>query len=143
MNAERMEHLALETSLPLVEVCKGICRALRLPRMAFDAEDKAEWGSCLAEGVEYSASRPYRQGTLREWDSSVPTGCDIGLSVGIEATHPDAVDPTWAVEVLVPSIGQRVADVIGCRVFHHRSWTVVAGSIETPLRVFTPSSEKP
>jgi hypothetical protein len=117
----RLEHLALQSPLSLQQVCAAIGAALRLPAMHFDCENETEWGLCEMDGIEYSVSRPYRSQTLREWDATVPPGCNVGISLMISKQHPRADDGAWINESLVPSVCARIAEALGCVVHHHRS----------------------
>ena len=68
-----MEHLALDCSLALPELCAAVARALLLPEMRLDFENDTEWGSCEVDGIGYNVSRPYRRDTLRSWDPAFRT----------------------------------------------------------------------
>lgn len=78
-HALRMEHFALETTLSLEVLCARLRDALSLPPFEFDYENKTEWGLVEVDGIEYNVSVPYAAGTLREWDPSVPDGCNVGI----------------------------------------------------------------
>lgn len=116
-----VERLAFRSELGIEPLCAAIGRALALPRFQFDVENETEWGACHHEGVEYNVSKPYEEGTLQEWDETVPAWCNVGLSLLIDDDHPHAGDPRWLVETLVRGVGERLAAALGRPLVHHRS----------------------
>lgn len=118
----RMEHLAVDCSLALPELCATVARALLLPEMRLDFENDTEWGSCELEGIGYNVSRPYRRDTLHSWDPSVPDGCTVGIAISLGADHPHVDDDHWVNATLLASVVPRIAAALGCVVHHHRTW---------------------
>ena len=116
-----MEHLAVDCSLALPEICAAVATALQLPALQLDFENETEWGACEVDGVEYNVSRPYRRDTLRAWDPSVPDGCNVGITISLGADHPHVDDDAW-VSALLASVVPRIAAALGCVVHHHRTW---------------------
>jgi hypothetical protein len=133
-----MEHLAIDSPLSLSEFCEAMQRRFGLPDFEFDSENETEWGLVEHEGVEYNVSRPYERGTLEEWDGSVPAGCNFGVTLMVSQQCPAGRDVAWSSAELVPLIGQGLADLLGSRVYHHRSW-VQGGENLVRKRVFTPA----
>jgi hypothetical protein len=136
-----MEHLAVDCPLSLQEFCGAMQRRFGLPEFEFDSENETEWGSVEHEGVEYNVSRPYERGTLEEWDGSVPVGCNFGVTLMVLQDCPPAQDAEWSSAELVPHIGQGLADLLGRRVYHHRTW-VGAGENVVQKRVFHPRARR-
>jgi hypothetical protein len=135
-----MEHLATDSPLSLREFCAGMQRQLGLPDFAFDAENETEWGLVVREGVEYNVSRPYERGTLEEWDGSVPVGCNFGVTLKVSHECPANQDTAWSLTNLVPPIAQGLADFLGRRVYHHRTWVKV-GESRIRKQVFSPKAK--
>ena len=124
-----MEHLALESRLSLPEICEAMRRRFGWPEFAFDSENETEWGVVEHEGIEYNVSRPFSRGTLRKWDNTVPVGCDIGVTFALSQDFPPDRDSAWSAFEFAPSFGQQLADLLGRRVCHHRSWHGVGKNV--------------
>jgi hypothetical protein len=136
-----MEHLAMECPLSLEEFCEAMRQRFSLPDFGYDSEDETEWGSVVHEGIEFNVSRPYEPGTLEEWDGSVPVGCNIGITLAVFQDCPPGQDAEWNSQALVSQVGQGLADLLGRRVYHHRTW-LAAGENVTRKRVFHPRSTR-
>ena len=132
-----MEHLAVDCPLSLEEFCKAMRQRFGLPDFKYDFENETEWGLVEHEGIEYNVSRPYERGTLEEWDGSVPVGCNVGVTLMVSQECPPSQDAEWSSAELVTHIGQGLADLLGGRVYHHRSW-IQGGKNMTRKRVFHP-----
>src|SRR5262245_48017294 len=117
-----MEHLAASCPLSLREFCDAVKRRLELPEFEFDSENETEWGLVEQDGIEYNVSRPYKRGTLEEWDSTVPKGCNFGVTLVVTDDGPPDRTPDWSARELVPRVGQALADLLGVEVTHHRTW---------------------
>src|SRR5262245_41186824 len=126
MEADRvrlMEHLATDCRrLALEEFCDVMQRRFAFPDFEYDFENEAEWGLAEHEGIEYNVTRPYERGTLEEWDGSVPVGCNYGVTLMVANDCPPNWDAVWSLAILVPRIGQGLAEVLDRRVYHHRTW---------------------
>ena len=118
----RMEHFALETELSLKALCASIREELALPAFHFDGENETEWGWSELDGIEYNVSRPYESTTLREWDPSVPTGCNVGITIEISNTHPRCDDADWIHETFIPVVTRRLHKALATPIHHHRTW---------------------
>ena len=118
-----VEHLAFSSSLLLRECCERVREALGLPDFHFDSENETEWGLVEVDNIEYNVSRPFEEGTLYEWDETVPPGCNFGVSLIVYREHPRAGNHDWAIEALVKPFIERVAPVINVPIHHHRTWT--------------------
>ena len=125
MNRDRIafiEHLALRSDLGLNDVCQHLASDLGLQPFQFDSENETEWGSVEVDGVEVNVSKPYEVGTLQRWDSTTPRACNFGILLIIATGHPVYSDHERAVEGLVPSYAQGIADALMTDVYHHRWW---------------------
>jgi hypothetical protein len=118
----RMEHFALETTLSLQTLCARIRDEFALPEFQLDCENETEWGWSELDGIEYNVSRPYELRTLRSWDSSVPEGCNVGITLLLAKSHPHHDDSNWIAESLVPVVATRLQRALATAIHHHRSW---------------------
>jgi hypothetical protein len=118
----RLEHFALQTQLSLKALCARIQDEFALPEFQFGCENETEWGWSELDGIEYNVSRPYQSKTLRSWDSSVPEGCNVGISIMLAKEHPRCNDSDWILESLVPAVGKRLNKALATAIHHHRSW---------------------
>ncbi len=128
-----MEHLALECDLDLRGFCERFQKALRLPDFGFDHENATEWGSVEVDYVEYNISRPYKPGTLQDWDDTVPPGCNFGISLILYREHPYTSSHEWAYAHLVLPVGQKIADEFQVPVYYHRTWLGVGKNVKRDL----------
>ena len=115
------EHLAFHSDLDLAPLCEAICAALALPPFEFGSENETEWGLIVQDGVEHNVSMPYDDGTLQEWDDTVPGWCNVGMTLLVSKRHPRAGDPDWVVATLVRGVGERLAAALGRPIVHHRT----------------------
>jgi hypothetical protein len=119
-----MEHLALSSELDLQAFCGRLQKILDLPVFIYDHENRTEWGFIEVENIEYNVSRPYEPGTLREWDGTVPLGCNFGISLILYREPPHSHSHEWAFNNLVVPIGQKIADEFQnrCLLPLHLAW---------------------
>jgi hypothetical protein len=132
-----MEHLAVRSDLGLTEACERLVHGLGLPPFDFDSENATEWGQVEVDGVEGNVSSPYEAGTLREWNDTTPTGCNVGVLLIVSKGHPAYPYHDRAVQGLVPSYGQRMADTMATDVYHHCLWLGLAQTLRQAA-VFRP-----
>jgi hypothetical protein len=137
-----MEHLAVDCPLTLRAFCDAMQRRLGLPEFACDCENETEWCWVEHEEIEHNVSRPFEPGTLQKWDSTVPSGCNFGVTLAVSQACPPDMDAVWSGSELVPRIAQALADLLGVRVYHHRTWLGVSDS-RARSRVFEPSGPGP
>jgi hypothetical protein len=133
------EHFALCSPLSLEDLCEAIRRCFSLPEFDLDCENETEWGSVFHEGLEYNVSRPFEDGTLQAWDSSVPAGCNFGVSISVCTDRGEPRDAEHSAAQLVPRIGQALADLLRVPIHHHRTWLGPGHDI-TRAQVFRPST---
>jgi hypothetical protein len=115
------EHLAFQSELDLESLCAKVRIVLDLPPFEFGEENATEWGSVTRDGVEYNVSMPYEDGTLQEWDATVPPECNVGLTLLVSREHPRAGDREWIIGTLVRDVGARLAAGLGREIVHHRT----------------------
>jgi len=133
------EHLAFHSELALRSLCAKIRAVLELPPFEFGAENATEWGSSTRDGVEYNVSMPYEDGTLQDWDASVPSGCNVGMTLLVSREHPRAADREWIIGTLVREVGLRLAAGLGREIVHHRTSQVMERETFRPHR-FAPGA---
>jgi len=135
------EHLAVACPLSLEKFCQKIQLRFGLPDFEFDYENETEWALVEYEGIEYNVSRPFKRGTLQKWDESVPTGCNFGITLSVSEDCPQKFNIEWGSTELVPSFGQALADVLGRKVYHHRTW-LGAGRNKIRKQEFLPNPKR-
>ncbi len=124
-DVQLMEHLAAISPLSLEEFCEVARSALDLPVFEYDAGNETEWGISLKEGVEYNISRPYKEETLKNWDSTVPLGSNFGVILIFPKTGGVSA---LAASALVERVGQALATALSTTIVHHRTWLGVGNS---------------
>ena len=134
-----MEHLSLRSPFALRDFCDHIREILGLPEFSFDFENETEWGAATADSIEYNVSRPYKAGTLQEWDHTVPAGCNFGISLTACNDHPHAGDHEWAAKHLVAPVAQKLANRLGVPIYYHRTWCAPGNNIPRN-QAFIPNS---
>lgn len=126
-----MEHLALYSNTTLEGFCERLATLLNLPDFEFDNENETEWGESKKGDVKFDVSRPYKKGTLKEWDDTVPENCNFGITI----TKP-LINTS---EIL--KIGQLIADEFREAVFYHRTWIEPGKSIKREIKIKTSHSK--
>ena len=84
--------------------------------MHYDFENEAEWYEVKSNKIHYNISKPYRKGTLTEWDSTVPENRNFGISFGI------LNDNTSFEMIEINRIGNLLSTDFKTNVFYHRTW---------------------
>ncbi|MCT4613436.1 MAG: hypothetical protein N4A49_01015 [Marinifilaceae bacterium] len=107
-----MEHLALYSELSLIDFCNRISVLFELPEFVFDCENETEWGESEKDYLHINVSRPYETGTLKEWDDTVPDGCNFGISITKSEIK----------RAEIKEIGKLVANEFNTIVYYHRTW---------------------
>lgn len=136
-----MEHLAIDCRLSLHEFCNLMQSLFNLPDFEYDCENETEWGRVEHQGIEYNVSRPYKRGTLEEWDGSVPVGCNIGVTLIAFNDCPPGQDIQWNSSDLTERVARRLAQALRRPVYHHRTW-FAPGRDVTHKTVFRPQAKR-
>lgn len=113
-----MEHLAVKSNLSLIEFCEKFISILGLPKMKFDAENETEWASVEVEGIEYNVSRPYEKGTLQQWDDSVPSDCNFGISLIFKSKETKQIESNR----FAKQVSKLLAEGMKTDIYFHRTW---------------------
>jgi hypothetical protein len=119
---KRQEHLALRSLLSLKEFCKKFTVALDLPEMDFDFENETEWGNVEVSYISYTVSRPYEDGTLYEWDNSIPKDCNFGITMEVHEYHRFANDAKWIFDNLIVVVANKLVSTFMTPIYYHRTW---------------------
>jgi len=125
-----MENLCLGSALSLEDLCHKLSKSFGLPRFEFDAENESEWGWVQVENIEINVSRPLESGTLQDWDASTPEDCNFSILLIVSNSAPVIWDVKWSLKEFVPEFAQRIANVIGSDVYHHRTWRAPGENIQ-------------
>ena len=134
---KRQEHIALKSSLDLLTFGEKFQKALTLPAMEHDYENETEWLDIEYNGINYNISRPYKEGTLQDWDDTTPEGCNFGIVLSIHKDNPHVLDNTW-VDNIVANVCGQLANTFNTIVYHHRTFTFGKDKSERKNIVFNP-----
>jgi hypothetical protein len=132
-----IEHLAIDCPLSLEEFCHAMQQKFGLPDFEFDFENETEWDLVEYEGIEYNISRPYEPDTWGGWVETVPAGCNFAITLQVSEDCSPEQNIHWSFAELVPSVGQRLADLFMQPVYHYRTWFGV-GRSKTQKQTFHP-----
>ena|SRR5690348_11491298 len=131
-----MEHFALTSRLALEEICARLAQVLETSSFAFDSEKDTRWAEARAGRFVINVSCPYEDGTLQEWDESVPAGATVAVTVGVPMGE-SCDGPQWSLRELVPRFGRAIASALETTVIHHRTWTGAGKNIPRHDAYFT------
>ena len=134
---KRLERVCLKSDLNLPGFGEKFQNVLAVPKMEYDNESEAEWLEIDVDGFNYNISRPYKVGTLQEWDDTTPEGCNFGIDISIHKDHPSVLDNTW-VEDRVATVCKQLATAFNTTVYHHRSFIFGINKSERKRVVFNP-----
>lgn len=98
-----------------------------MPDFVFDYENESEWGESKKGDLTINVSRPFKIGTLQEWDDTVPDKCNFGISITNENIDLNEVR----------RIGQLIADEFRSTVYYHRTWTEPGKNIKREIEIKT------
>lgn len=122
-----MEHLALHSNLTLKEFCNRMEKILSLSEFQFDFENETEWGESIKDDLTLNVSRPYEEGTLSKWDSTVPENCNYSISIMKKNINPKEIK----------EIGQLIVDELNATVCYHRTWVAPGQNIKREIEIKT------
>jgi hypothetical protein len=134
---KRLEHISLKSELDLMAFGELFQKELTLPTMKYDYENETEWLEIDQDGINYNISRPYKEGTLQEWDDTTPKGCNFGIILSIHKDHPYVLDNKW-VDNIVGKFCKQLAITYNTTVNHHRSFIFGIGISERKNIMFYP-----
>ena len=138
MNLEsisRLEHICLKSDLNLKVFGEKFELALSLPKMEYDYENETEWLEIDLKDIYYNISKPYQEGTLQEWDDTVPQDCNFGISISFHKNHPFIFDNN-RIDKKIANICEILAHTFNTDVYHHR--TFILGKNESRNIIFNP-----
>ena len=132
---KRTEHLALSIEIGLTEFCNRFENLLELPKMTSDFENETEWSEIDFNGINYNVSKPYNDGTLSEWDSTVPENCNFGISIGVSKNNSSFS------ETDIARIGNLLSSEFETKVYYYRTWLGI-GENEKRNLIFEPKKNE-
>jgi hypothetical protein len=76
------EHLSFKSDLTLMEFTEHFMKLVEINEFKTDYENENNWSWAYDEDhIEINISKPFEEGTLQEWDDTVPQGCNFGVSL--------------------------------------------------------------
>ncbi len=134
---KRSEHISLKSDLDLKAFGEKFTTLLSLPKMEYDYENATEWLTIDIDKLNYNISKPFEEGTLQEWDNTVPEGCNFGIGLSFHKDHPSVHDSVW-VDKTVATICQQLSKAFNTTVYHHRTLILGPHKNERKSIVFNP-----
>jgi len=134
-----MEHLAVAAPASLRDFCHILRREYALPAFCFDGlhsaslhvalfsldHEQSECGFVEKDGIEYNITRypsqPFTPEILQIRDTTVPDECNFGIALVVSNECPEEANVAWGASELVPRVAQKLANVLGQEVHHHRT----------------------
>ena len=98
-----------------------------MPDFVLAYENETEWGESEKDNLTINVSRPFEIGTLQEWDNTVPSECNFGISIikkNIELNE-------------VEKIGQLISDGFKSTLYYHRTWVEPGKNIKREIEIKT------
>ncbi|QVY66172.1 hypothetical protein [Polaribacter sp. Q13] len=133
-NISKIEHFSTFVDLSLKEFCEQLSSVLSLPQMTFITEDERASAELSFNGIDYNVSRPFKIGTLNEWDDSVPKDHNFGLVLSIDKTNTDFN------YTKLEEIGNLLSTNFNTDLLHYRTWFSTGFSTEK-VHIFTPNKK--
>lgn len=134
---KRLEHVCLQHQLDLHSFGEKFRAVFSLPSMEYDYENETKWLTIDKDGINYNISKPYKDGTLQEWDDTTPRGCNIGIVISKHNEHIFVDDNQW-VNHFVADACKKLAQNFNTTVYHHRSFIFGIDKSEYKNIAFTP-----
>ncbi|ULL16523.1 hypothetical protein DVH26_20005 [Paenibacillus sp. H1-7] len=125
------EHLAFKSLLTLDHFVELLRNALYLNEFEFDYENENNWAWTYDDDhISINISKPFEEGKLQEWDSSVPQGCNFGISLmSIDNNFyydPQKYNDYYVVNKLIPKYANAVEEIIKSKVYYYRGKHLIA-----------------
>lgn len=119
------EHLAFRSVLTLEQFTELLKNELFLKEFLFDFENENNWAWTFDEDhILINISKPFDDGMLQEWDSSVPQGCNFGITLLNEDNDfyydPRTYSNDFVINKLIPKYLDAVERIIKNKVYYHR-----------------------
>jgi hypothetical protein len=134
------EHLAFDADLSLDAFCASLRTSLGLPPFEFDADNETEWGLVTFDFIEFNIPRPFKAGTLHQWDKMVPPECNFGVALSVSRNHPTINDGQKSFEKLVLFYAPKIVEIIGTPVYYHRTWFGSGQNLEQNKKFYPDSA---
>ncbi|WP_128100946.1 hypothetical protein [Paenibacillus sp. DCT19] len=119
------EHIAFQSNLTLEEFTKSLSALIDTDAFQFDFENENNWSWAHDEDqIEVNISKPFKEGTLQEWDDTVPEGCNFGVSLRTsnkkELRQSDTFNELFVLGNLIPKYIKMIEMIIGGKAYYHR-----------------------
>ena len=133
-NISKIEHFSAFVDLSLKEFCDQFSSVLSLPEMTFITEDETESAEVNFNGIDYNISKPYKIGTLNEWDDNVPKEHNFGIVLSIDKANTDFNNTK------LEAIANVIATNFNTDLLYYRTWFSNGFSTEK-VHIFTPNKK--
>ncbi|MEK3917713.1 hypothetical protein [Paenibacillus sp. FSL H7-0331] len=123
---EIFEHITFKSNLSLEEFTERLSEQVFLTqKFQYDYENENNWSRAFDEDhIEINISKPFEEGTLQEWDSTVPEGCNFGIALcssdEIYNYENDKLNQGFVLEKLIPKYIKLVEIIINSNAYYHR-----------------------
>ncbi|OAD46001.1 hypothetical protein [Polaribacter atrinae] len=133
-NISKIEHFSAFVDLSLKEFCQKFSLVLELPQMTFNTEDEMEYAEVEFNGIDYHISKPYKIGTLHEWDDNVPKDHNFGIILSIDNTNTDFNNAK------LEATANLISTSFNTDLLYYRTWFSTGFSTEK-VHIFTPNKK--
>ena len=133
-NISKIEHFSAFVDLSLKEFCDQFSLVLSLPEMTFITEGETESAEVNFNGIDYNISKPYKIGTLNEWDDNVAKEHNFGIVLSIDKANTDFNNTK------LEAIANVIATNFNTDLLHYRTWFSNGFSTEK-VHIFTPNKK--
>ncbi|MDN3619538.1 hypothetical protein QWY81_08750 [Polaribacter undariae] len=133
-NISKIEHFSAFVDLSLKEFCEQFSLLLSLPQMTFITEDETESAEVNFNGIDYNMSKPYKIGTLNEWDDNIPKEHNFGIVLSIDKANTDFNNTK------LEAITNVIASNFNTDLLYYRTWFSNGFSTEK-VYIFTPNKK--
>lgn len=119
------EHLTFNSDFTLAELIELLRKSLSLDEFHFDYENENNWGWTYDEDrIEVNVSKPFDEDKLSDWDSTVPRGCNFGVSLMSNDRNfnydPHKYHHDFVINKLIPKYTSTIEKITRTKVYYHR-----------------------
>ncbi|MET3193773.1 hypothetical protein [Bacillus sp. OAE603] len=115
-----MEHIAFYSPLSLEEFGNKLQNLLPLDFIKNDFENETEWLIYhYNNSYEVNITRPYEEGTLQEWDDTVPPKCNFGFTI-IGINENSICNCEFVLDIILPMFINAIEKIINGKAYYHR-----------------------
>ncbi|MDQ0890248.1 hypothetical protein QFZ81_005336 [Paenibacillus sp. V4I9] len=119
------EHLSFNSDFTLVDFIQLLRKSLSLDEFQFDYENENNWGWTYDEDrIEINVSKPFEEDKLYEWDSTVPRGCNFGISLMSNDSNfnydPHKYHHDFVINKLITKYISAIEHITKTKIYYHR-----------------------